>query len=205
MSTRSGSRCSAAGSWRDRQGWGGVWKRECELRGGVGEDGLLWGEPLVQHVSAEPRRWLLGPCVVPSRVSSTLTLGVGDSLLQEIQSLLINWKGPDLTTYGELVLEGTFRVHRVRNEKTFFLFDKALLITKKRGDHFVYKGHIPVTRPPPSPLPPSHRPNGRAPLRVAFTGPRVGVDAAPPFKITLPASPDGLEGLGPQVSSPPRA
>lgn len=67
--------------------------------------------------------------------------------LQEIQSLLINWKGPDLTTYGELVLEGTFRVHRVRNERTFFLFDKALLITKKRGDHFVYKGHIPVTRP----------------------------------------------------------
>ncbi|XP_029093554.1 pleckstrin homology domain-containing family G member 3 isoform X11 [Monodon monoceros] len=65
--------------------------------------------------------------------------------LQEIQSLLINWKGPDLTTYGELVLEGTFRVHRVRNEKTFFLFDKALLITKKRGDHFVYKGHIPCS------------------------------------------------------------
>ncbi|KAM5340109.1 pleckstrin homology domain-containing family G member 3 isoform 5-T5 [Glossophaga mutica] len=65
--------------------------------------------------------------------------------LQEIQSLLINWKGPDLTIYGELVLEGTFRLHRVRNEKTFFLFDKALLITKKRGDHFVYKGHIPCS------------------------------------------------------------
>ncbi|KAI5232122.1 Pleckstrin-likey Domain-Containing Family G Member 3 [Manis pentadactyla] len=65
--------------------------------------------------------------------------------LQEIQSLLINWKGPDLTTYGELVLEGTFRVHRVRNERTFFLFDKALLITKKRGDHFVCKDHIPCS------------------------------------------------------------
>nr|XP_012633176.1 pleckstrin homology domain-containing family G member 3 isoform X10 [Microcebus murinus] len=65
--------------------------------------------------------------------------------LQEIQSLLINWKGPDLTIYGELVLEGTFRVHRVRNERTFFLFDKTLLITKKRGDHFVYKGHIPCS------------------------------------------------------------
>ncbi|XP_011281570.3 pleckstrin homology domain-containing family G member 3 isoform X10 [Felis catus] len=65
--------------------------------------------------------------------------------LQEIQSLLINWKGPDLTIYGELVLEGTFRVHRVRNERTFFLFDKALLITKKRGDHFVYKSHIPCS------------------------------------------------------------
>ncbi|XP_066129234.1 pleckstrin homology domain-containing family G member 3 isoform X1 [Saccopteryx bilineata] len=65
--------------------------------------------------------------------------------LQEIQSLLINWKGPDLTIYGELVLEGTFRVHRVRSEKTFFLFDRALLVTKKRGDHFVYKGHIPCS------------------------------------------------------------
>ncbi|KAJ6665517.1 hypothetical protein lerEdw1_003358 [Lerista edwardsae] len=65
--------------------------------------------------------------------------------LQEIQSLLINWKGPDLTTYGELVLESTFRVHRVRNERTFFLFDKVLLITKKRGDHYVYKSHIPCS------------------------------------------------------------
>ncbi|XP_077320980.1 pleckstrin homology domain-containing family G member 3 isoform X8 [Lithobates pipiens] len=62
---------------------------------------------------------------------------------QEIQSLLLNWKGMDLTMYGELVLEGTFRVQRARSERTFFLFYKALLITKKRGDHFVYKTHIP--------------------------------------------------------------
>ncbi|XP_070584484.1 pleckstrin homology domain-containing family G member 3 isoform X2 [Erythrolamprus reginae] len=65
--------------------------------------------------------------------------------LQEIQSLLINWKGPDLTTYGELVLEATFRVHRVRNERTFFLLDKILLITKKRGDHYICKSHIPCS------------------------------------------------------------
>lgn len=106
---------------------------------------------------------------------SSLTLGVGTSLLQEIQSLLINWKGPDLTIYGELVLEGTFRVHRVRNERTFFLFDKALLITKKRGDHFVYKGHIPVTRLLPSPLPSSLCPSlpvAQAPLLALFIGPR---------------------------------
>ena len=44
-----------------------------------------------------------------------MILGLGASLLQEIQSLLLNWTGPDLTTYGELVLEGTFRVHRVRS------------------------------------------------------------------------------------------
>ncbi|KAM4662719.1 pleckstrin homology domain-containing family G member 3 isoform 2-T2 [Discoglossus pictus] len=65
--------------------------------------------------------------------------------LQEIQSLLLNWKGSDLTTYGELVLEGMFRVQRARSERGFFLFDKALFITKKRGDHFVYKTHIPCT------------------------------------------------------------
>ncbi|XP_038263205.1 pleckstrin homology domain-containing family G member 3 isoform X3 [Dermochelys coriacea] len=65
--------------------------------------------------------------------------------LQEIQSLLLHWKGPDLTTFGELVLEGTFRVSRVRNERTFFLFDRTLLITKRRGDHFVCKNHIPCS------------------------------------------------------------
>ncbi|KAJ1104412.1 hypothetical protein NDU88_001824 [Pleurodeles waltl] len=65
--------------------------------------------------------------------------------LQEIQSLLLNWKGSDLTTYGELVLEGTFRIQRARNERTLFLFYRALFITKKRGDHFAYQTHIPCS------------------------------------------------------------
>lgn len=42
------------------------------------------------------------------------------------------------------MLEGTFRVQRVRHERAVFLFDKTLLITKRRGDHYVYKSHIPV-------------------------------------------------------------
>ncbi|XP_073928429.1 pleckstrin homology domain-containing family G member 1 isoform X3 [Castor canadensis] len=62
--------------------------------------------------------------------------------LQEIQSLLTNWKGPDLTSYGELVLEGTFRIQRAKNERTLFLLDRLLLITKKRDDTFTYKAHI---------------------------------------------------------------
>ncbi|KAF4078409.1 hypothetical protein AMELA_G00198860 [Ameiurus melas] len=62
--------------------------------------------------------------------------------LQEIQSLLTNWQGPDLIGYGELVLEGTFRVQRVKNERTLFLFDKLLLITKKREETYAYKAHI---------------------------------------------------------------
>ncbi|KAM9316738.1 pleckstrin homology domain-containing family G member 1 [Gastrophryne carolinensis] len=65
-----------------------------------------------------------------------------DIRLQEIQSLLTNWKGPDLTSYGELVLEGTFRIQRAKNERTLFLFDKLLLITKKRDDNYTYKDHI---------------------------------------------------------------
>ncbi|XP_035529844.1 pleckstrin homology domain-containing family G member 3 isoform X2 [Morone saxatilis] len=62
--------------------------------------------------------------------------------VQEIQSLLINWKGPDLTTYGELVLEGNFHVLRAKNTRTLFLFERMLLITKRRGEHYVYKIHI---------------------------------------------------------------
>ncbi|XP_041814571.1 pleckstrin homology domain-containing family G member 1 isoform X1 [Chelmon rostratus] len=62
--------------------------------------------------------------------------------LQEIQSLLTNWKGPDLIGYGELVLEGTFRLQRAKNERTLFLFDKLLLITKKREEIYTYKAHI---------------------------------------------------------------
>lgn len=64
---------------------------------------------------------------------------------QEIQSLLTNWKGPDLTGYGELVLEGTFRLQRAKNERTLFLFDKLLLITKKREETYTYKAHILVS------------------------------------------------------------
>lgn len=56
--------------------------------------------------------------------------------------MLTNWKGPDLTSYGELVLEGTFRIQRAKNERTLFLFDKMLLITKKRDEMFAYKAHI---------------------------------------------------------------
>nr|XP_057935580.1 pleckstrin homology domain-containing family G member 3 isoform X2 [Doryrhamphus excisus] len=62
--------------------------------------------------------------------------------LQEIESLLVNWSGPDLSGFGELVLEGSFKVHRVKKERAFFLFDKMLLIAKKRVEQFVYSTHI---------------------------------------------------------------
>uniref|UniRef100_A0A8C9VC20 Pleckstrin homology and RhoGEF domain containing G1 n=1 Tax=Scleropages formosus TaxID=113540 RepID=A0A8C9VC20_SCLFO len=62
--------------------------------------------------------------------------------LQEIQSLLMNWKGPDLISYGELVLEGTFRIQRAKNERTLFLLERLLLITKKREESYTYKAHI---------------------------------------------------------------
>lgn len=55
---------------------------------------------------------------------------------------MLNWTGPDLSGFGELVLEGSFRVQRVKKERAFFLFDKMLLIAKKRLDHFIYSTHI---------------------------------------------------------------
>lgn len=61
---------------------------------------------------------------------------------QEIESLLVNWSGPDLSGFGELVLEGSFKVQRVKKERAFFLFDKMLLIAKKRLEQFVYSTHI---------------------------------------------------------------
>ncbi|XP_061538584.1 pleckstrin homology domain-containing family G member 2 isoform X2 [Phycodurus eques] len=62
--------------------------------------------------------------------------------LQEIESLLVNWSGPDLSGFGELVLESSFKVHKVKKERAFFLFDKMLLIAKKRVERFVYSTHI---------------------------------------------------------------
>jgi len=76
---------------------------------------------------------------------AVLCFSVGVGLFQEVQSLLLHWKGPDLTTYGELVLEGNFKVHRAKNERTLFLFDRMLMITKRRGEHYVYKAHISVS------------------------------------------------------------
>lgn len=77
-----------------------------------------------------------------NNISWLPSLSVFRWFLQEIQSLLTNWKGPDLIGYGELVLEGTFRLQRAKNERTLFLFDKLLLITKKREETYTYKAHI---------------------------------------------------------------
>ncbi|XP_062995845.1 pleckstrin homology domain-containing family G member 2 [Elgaria multicarinata webbii] len=62
--------------------------------------------------------------------------------LQEIQGLLVGWTGPELGAFGELILEGQFRVPRARKERVFFLLSKVILIAKRRGDAFVYKSHI---------------------------------------------------------------
>ncbi|XP_078798786.1 pleckstrin homology domain-containing family G member 3 isoform X5 [Oryzias latipes] len=78
-------------------------------------------------------------------IKRTCVQAAPTQLQEEVQSLLLNWKGPDLASYGELVLEGTFKVHRAKNERTLFLFDRMLLFTKRRGEHYVYKTDIPCT------------------------------------------------------------
>lgn len=65
--------------------------------------------------------------------------------VQEIQSLLYGWPGPDLTTSGELVAEGRFRMRGAKAPRHAFLFDRMLLLTKKKEDGLlVYKAHIMV-------------------------------------------------------------
>lgn len=63
--------------------------------------------------------------------------------VQEIQSLLYGWMGPDLTTSGELIAEGRFRMRGAKAPRHAFLFDRMLLLTKKKEDGLlVYKAHI---------------------------------------------------------------
>ncbi|KAK0173907.1 hypothetical protein PV328_007044 [Microctonus aethiopoides] len=63
--------------------------------------------------------------------------------VQEIQSLLYGWPGPDLTTSGELVAEGRFRMRGAKAPRHAFLFERMLLLTKKKEDGLlVYKAHI---------------------------------------------------------------
>lgn len=63
--------------------------------------------------------------------------------VQEIQSLLYGWSGPDLTTSGELVAEGRFRMRGAKAPRHAFLFDRMILLTKKKEDGLlVYKAHI---------------------------------------------------------------
>ncbi|XP_039768182.1 pleckstrin homology domain-containing family G member 2, partial [Ornithorhynchus anatinus] len=62
--------------------------------------------------------------------------------LEEVQQRLGGWEGPELSAFGELVLEGTFRGPRLRRERLLFLFSRMLLVAKRRGDTYAYKGHI---------------------------------------------------------------
>lgn len=65
--------------------------------------------------------------------------------VQEIQSLLYGWHGRDLTTSGELVAEGRFRIRGAKAPRHAFLFERMLLLTKKKEDGLlVYKAHIMV-------------------------------------------------------------
>ncbi|XP_014467691.1 PREDICTED: uncharacterized protein LOC106740808 isoform X2 [Dinoponera quadriceps] len=63
--------------------------------------------------------------------------------VQEIQSLLYGWLGPDLTTCGELIMEGQFRMRGAKVPRHASLFERMLMLTKKREDGLlVYKAHI---------------------------------------------------------------
>lgn len=54
--------------------------------------------------------------------------------VQEIQSTLEEYEGEDLTTLGELVLEGAFHVYGAKTSRQVFLFEKGVVIAKKKED-----------------------------------------------------------------------
>ncbi|XP_065226790.1 rhoGEF domain-containing protein gxcJ isoform X2 [Planococcus citri] len=63
--------------------------------------------------------------------------------VQEVQSLLTGWQGPDLITFGELYAEGSFRISGAKALRHVFLFEHMLLVTKKKeGGILNYKTHI---------------------------------------------------------------
>ena len=56
-------------------------------------------------------------------------------------------QGDDLNKYGRLVLEDQFRVSGARDPRIFFLFEKLLLVTKRREDGEYYcKSHFEVRK-----------------------------------------------------------
>ncbi|XP_061162339.1 pleckstrin homology domain-containing family G member 3-like isoform X2 [Saccostrea echinata] len=54
--------------------------------------------------------------------------------VQEIQSTLEEYDGEDLTTLGELVLEGAFHVYGAKTSRQVFLFEKGVVIAKRKED-----------------------------------------------------------------------
>lgn len=73
--------------------------------------------------------------------------------VHEVQSQLQGWGGNDLTSYGELTLEDTFKYYSGRGsnipfrgteDRHVFLFKRLILLTKKRDEMYKYKGHIEV-------------------------------------------------------------
>ncbi|KAL8610978.1 hypothetical protein ACOMHN_042594 [Nucella lapillus] len=52
--------------------------------------------------------------------------------IQEVQSVLEDYSGEDLTRLGELVLEGSFRVYGAKASRQVFLFERGILITKQK-------------------------------------------------------------------------
>ncbi|CAC5403608.1 Pleckstrin homology domain-containing family G member 1,Pleckstrin homology domain-containing family G member 3 [Mytilus coruscus] len=54
--------------------------------------------------------------------------------VQEIQSQLEDYDGEDLTRLGELVLEGSFRIYGAKTSRQVFLFERGVLIGKRKED-----------------------------------------------------------------------
>ncbi|KAL4238429.1 Pleckstrin y domain-containing G member 1 [Mactra antiquata] len=67
--------------------------------------------------------------------------------VQEIQSQLEDYEGEDFTRLGELVLEGSFRMFGVKASRQMFLFEKGIIIAKRKEDGMLTcKAFIPCAK-----------------------------------------------------------
>ena len=57
--------------------------------------------------------------------------------IQEVQALLVDWSGNDLTTYGELLAEESFRLLGAKASRQLLLFEKVLIVCKKKEGGFL--------------------------------------------------------------------
>ncbi|KAF8385004.1 uig-1 [Pristionchus pacificus] len=65
--------------------------------------------------------------------------------VDQLQRILTQWSNqqtPDLTAYGELLLEAQFRLSGAKTMRQLFLFEEMLLIAKQRSGHLVVKDFI---------------------------------------------------------------
>ncbi|CAG5102101.1 Oidioi.mRNA.OKI2018_I69.chr1.g142.t1.cds [Oikopleura dioica] len=92
-------------------------------------------EPLVEQA-------LASMSTVASHINEVKRQHEDQLKLQELQSQLLNYSGPDLSCLGELVIDAP--VYQGRQQRHVLLFHKLFILLKKHHDRFEVKVQIPT-------------------------------------------------------------